>query len=66
VVVLGSSWYVSGSTPVFVTWTWAVTVLPGVSVPLGIPVAVTLDVLNPTVPLRVAWVSPEYTSNPGR
>src|SRR5439155_5276597 len=65
-VVRGSSWYVFGSTPVFFTVTCAVTVLPGVSVPLGIPVALTREVLKLTVPLRVAWVSPEYTSSPGR
>ena len=50
----------------FFTVTWAVTVVPGVSVPLGIPLAVTLELLNLTVPLSVAWVSPEYTSSPGR
>jgi hypothetical protein len=43
-----------------------VTVLPGASVPLGIPVAVTREVLKLTVPWSVAWVRPEYTSSPGR
>src|SRR3954465_12536105 len=66
VVVRGSSWYVSGSTPVFFTVTRAVTVVPGVSVPLGIPLAVTRAPLKRTVPLSVACVSPEYTSSPGR
>src|SRR5690348_15983084 len=54
-VVRGSSWYVSGSTPVFLTLMFAVTWLPGASVPVGRPVTLTLDVLKLTVPLSVAW-----------
>src|SRR5947199_8881338 len=40
VVVRGSSWSVSGSTPVFSTVTRAGQVVPGVRVPLDIPLAV--------------------------